>query len=70
MYPRGTITDPPFQYDPQAPPQGPGGTMSPYCRRVLQKDIDDLHLHKLRFIKNGFAVIGDFTSVWHQKQLP
>ncbi|MEI7734986.1 MAG: peptidase M10 [Ferruginibacter sp.] len=70
MYPRGTITDPPFQYDPQAQPHGPGGTMSPYCRRVLQKDIDDLRLHKLRFNKKGFAVIGDFTSVWHQKQLP
>jgi hypothetical protein len=70
MYPRGTIADPPFQYDPQAQPHAPGGTMSPYCRRVLQKDIDDLRLHKLRFNKNGFAVIGDFTSVWHEKQLP
>jgi hypothetical protein len=70
MYPRGTIVDPPFQYDPQAAPHGPGGTMSPYCRRVLQKDIDDLRLHKLRFNKSGLAVIGDFTSVWHEKQIP
>lgn len=70
MYPRGTIVDPPYQYDPQAAPHGPGGTMSPYCRRVLQKDIEDLRLHKLKFNKNGLAVIGDFTSVWHEKQMP
>jgi hypothetical protein len=70
MYPRGTITDAPFLYDPNAQPFGPGGTMNPYTRRVLQHDIDTLQLHKLSFNKNGFAVLGGFSSIWHQKHLP
>jgi hypothetical protein len=64
MYPRGTIVDPHFQYDPAIPAGEKGGTMNPYHRKVLQKDIDDLQLGKLRF-KNGVAVVGAFTSVWH-----
>jgi hypothetical protein len=64
MYPRGTIVDPHFQYDPKVPAGVKGGTMNPYHRKVLQKDIDDLHLEKLRF-KNGMAFIGAFSSVWH-----
>ena len=70
MYPRGTIVDRAFQYDIEAEPHGPGGTMSPFSRRVLQKDIDDLKLHKLSFDRNGFATIGAFSSIWHPKQLP
>jgi hypothetical protein len=64
MYPRGTIVDAHFQYDPTVPAGVKGGTMNPYHRKVLQKDIDDLHLEKLRF-KNGMAVVGAFSSVWH-----
>jgi hypothetical protein len=64
MYPRGTIVDPHFQYDPAMPAGEKGGTMNPYHRKVLQKDIDDLQLGKLRF-KNGVAVVGAFSSVWH-----
>ena len=67
MYPRGTITDPEFLYDPNAVPFGPGGTMNPYKRKVLQQDIDNLQLPKLNFDKNGFAVLGGFSSIWHQK---
>lgn len=67
MYPRGTITDPEFLYDPNAIPFGPGGTMNPYKRKVLQEDIDHLKLGKLVFDKNGFAVLGGFSSIWHQK---
>jgi hypothetical protein len=64
MYPRGTIVDAHFQYDPSIPAGEKGGTMNPYHRKVLQKDIDDLHLEKLR-LKNGLAVVGAFSSVWH-----
>ena len=67
MYPRGTITDPAYQYDPAALPLQPGGTLNPFTRKVLQTDIDNLNLNKLNFNKNNFAVIGDFTSVWHEK---
>jgi len=70
MYPRGTITDPQFQYDPHAAPLGPGGTMNPFTRRVLQQDIDNLRLYQLRFDSNGFATLGGFSSVWHEKQQP
>ncbi|MEO5943431.1 MAG: peptidase M10 [Ferruginibacter sp.] len=70
MYPRGTIVDPHFQYDPNAAPATNGGTINPFTRKVLQNDIDDLQLHKLSFNKNRLAVLGAFTSVWHDKQLP
>ncbi len=65
MYPRGTICDPAFQYDPAAEPLAPGGTMNPFHRKVLQQDIDELHLEKLSFNRDGRAVLGDFTSIWH-----
>ncbi len=70
MYPRGTITDPHFQYDPAAAPATNGGTLNPFYRKVLQKDLDDLRLNKLSFNKNGQAVVGEFSSVWHDKHLP
>jgi len=70
MYPRGTLVDPPFQYYPDVAPGAKGGTLNPFTRRVLQTDIDDLNLHKLDFNKNGLAVLGDFTSIWHEKHLP
>ena len=69
MYPRGTLVDPQFQYHPEVVPGEKGGTLNPFTRKVLQKDIDDLHLNKLSFNKNGFATLGSFTSVWHQKHL-
>ena len=67
MYPRGTIVDPHFQYDPNAAAATNGGTINPFTRKVLQKDIDDLNLHKLSFNKNGLAMLGAFSSVWHQR---
>ena len=70
MYPRGTICDPQFQYDPAAIPLGPGGTMNPKFRKVMQSDIDDLKLQKLRFNNNGRAVVGEFTSIFHPKETP
>ncbi len=69
MYPRGTIVDPAFQYNPLAAPLEPGGTINPFTRKVLQEDIDNLRLHKLDFTSTGVAVIGDFSSVWHDKHL-
>lgn len=69
MYPRGTICDPLFQYDPSAEPLKPGGTINPYTRKVLQSDIDQLRLHKLDW-NNGFAVLGDFSSIYHGKEQP
>ncbi|MBS1946124.1 MAG: peptidase M10 [Bacteroidetes bacterium] len=70
MYPRGTICDPEFQYDTNALPLQPGGTLNPYARKVLQSDISGLKLHRLSFSKKGFSMVGGFSSIYHQKHLP
>jgi hypothetical protein len=70
MYPRGTICDPVFQYDPSAPPSGPGGTLNPFTRKVSAGDMEDLKLHRLSFDYRSLAVLGDFSSIYHQKHLP
>jgi hypothetical protein len=64
MYPRGTLVDPQFQYDPSKTAGEKGGTLYPVYRKVLQSDINKLRLQQLDFI-NGRSVLGDFTSVWH-----
>lgn len=64
MYPRGTLVDPVFQYDPSKPAGVTGGTLHPMHRRVLVPDIAGLKLHKLVF-RNGKAIVGDFTNVYH-----
>ena len=70
MYPRGTIVDPPYQYDPNALPLAPGGTMNPFSRKVSLEEIELLQLHRLRFNEFGKAVIGGFSSVWHDAEHP
>lgn len=64
MYPRGTLVDPQFQYEPDKPAGTKGGTLYPIYRKVLQSDIDDLKLDRLAF-ENRQAIIGEFTNVWH-----
>jgi hypothetical protein len=64
MYPRGTLVDPQYQYDPSKPAGVPGGTMHPMYRKVLQSDIEDLKLHKLKF-HHRKAILGEFSSVYH-----
>ena len=67
MYPRGTLVDPGFQYDPNAAAGAIGGTMNPAHRKVTQQDIDDLRLHRLSFNAANRAVLGEFSSIWHHK---
>ena len=69
MYPRGTICDPEFQYDPTAEPGKPGGTLNPHYRKVFQSDIEDLKLHKLFFNEDNRAIVGEFSSLYHEKHL-
>lgn len=71
MYPRGTIVDAVYQYNPRARAgeNHNGGTMNPIARQVLQQDIDNLGLHKLRFNDSGYATLGDFSSLWHEAWL-
>jgi hypothetical protein len=64
MYPRGTLVDPEFQYDPNVPAGLAGGTMHPKFRKVSIDDIRALKIHKLKF--NGqTAILGDFTNQFH-----
>jgi hypothetical protein len=64
MYPRGTLVDPQYQYDPTKPAGVTGGTMHPMHRRVLKADIQDLRLHRLYFSGNK-ALVGAFTNIYH-----
>jgi hypothetical protein len=64
MYPRGTLVDPPYQYDPAIPAGQKGGTLHPMYRKVLKGDIEKLLLQQLRF-EDGKAVLGEFTNIWH-----
>ncbi len=57
MCPRGTLVDAIYQYDPHATAGGPGGTMSPYKRRVIQFDIDAMNLPALNYDQNGIAFL-------------
>ncbi|MBS1745913.1 MAG: peptidase M10 [Bacteroidetes bacterium] len=64
MYPRGTLVDPQFQYDPTKPAGVTGGTMHPMYRKVFAEDVEDLRLDRLKF-KNDKAIAGEFTNVFH-----
>ena len=70
MYPRGTLVDPQFQYYPEVMPGEKGGTLNPFKRKVLEQDIADLKLQKLGFNDKNLAIVGDFTSMWHDKHHP
>lgn len=67
MYPRGTIVDAIYQYNPDAVAGDNfnGGTINPHSRKVLQQDIADLKLERLRFERHNSARVGEFSSVWH-----
>ena len=64
MYPRGTLVDPQFQYDPTKPAGVTGGTMHPMHRKVFAEDVALLRLERLRF-NNSKAIVGEFTNVFH-----
>ncbi|HXB34042.1 MAG TPA: hypothetical protein VNV35_11500 [Puia sp.] len=67
MYPRGTLCDPEYQYDPAALSGGPGGTLNPFRRMVLQADIAGLRLSRLVFDERSLSVLGEFSSLYHQR---
>ena len=70
MYPRETLVDPEFQYDPKIQAGLKGGTINPFTRKVLQQDIDHLKLNQLNYNRSSFGIIGEFSSIWHEVQLP
>jgi len=68
MYPRGTLCNPSLQYDPKAKPGEQGGTLNPDFRQVTMEDIEMLKLHKLFYSDKTIAGVGEFSSVYHEKQ--
>lgn len=64
MYPRGTLVDPEYQYDPAKRAGETGGTMHPMHRKVKQQDIEQLKLHRFPF-SNSRAIVGEFTNIYH-----
>ena len=71
MYPRGTVCDPLFQYDPSAEPLKPGGTMNPYSReKFCSLILIDCASINSAGTPDGFAVLGDFSSIYHGKEHP
>lgn len=64
MYPRGTLVDAAYQYDPAIPAGEKGGTMHPRFRKVRKEDVQALRLQKLSFQVNK-TIVGRFTNVYH-----
>ncbi len=64
MYPRGTLVDPEYQYEPDKPAGTKGGTLYPIYRRVSDEDILQLKLQKREY-DNGMTIIGGFSNIWH-----
>lgn len=69
MYPRGTLVQSQFQYDPTVQAGTVGGTMNPIHRLVTKEDVDDLKIDRLDFNELGIATIGAFSSIWHEKEV-
>jgi len=67
MFPRGTIVDPRFQYDPKVSAGSYGGTMHPKYRKVYQEDIDLLQLANK--VKRKERVLGKFSARFHYPHL-
>ncbi len=67
MFPRGTLCDPQYQYDPNVRPGEKGSTLDPQWRRVLISDVADLKLNKLGFNENGVGGCGAFSSLYHSE---
>lgn len=65
MYPRGTIVDPQFQYDPNVPAGQQGGTIQPMHRKVWKEEVAMLQINLKYQLENAW-VIGDFSNVWHE----
>lgn len=70
MYPRGSLVDAQYQYWPHVAAGEYGGTMDPVHRKVTQQDILGLQLHRLSFTGQGKAIVGGFSSIYHEAHLP
>ncbi len=61
MAPRGTIVDPPYQWEPAAKAGERGGTMNPMHRRVSVEEIEQI-VRNLTFQPDGQALLGRLSN--------
>ena len=59
MVPRNTLVDSAYQIDPNARAGRIGGSLNPYLRRVLQKDLDGIYWESMQFDQFGNAEVGE-----------
>ncbi len=76
MYPRGSLVDAKYQWDPKAAAGEKGGTMNSIHRFVRKVDIRNVSFYKLAFtyVKNGdnitgTANIGNVDNTFYKKQV-
>jgi RHS repeat-associated protein len=62
MAARGTLVDPQYQWDPNARPGQPGGTINPVMRRVLLSDVQGV-VNAITTDANGKLTIGKIDNV-------
>ncbi len=67
MYPRGTLVDPNYQYNPAARAGEDGGTLCPIHRVVQSNDIELLRLAEK--IQRKQWVLGAFSSRYHEAHM-
>lgn len=68
MYPRGTLVDAEFQWNPNVEAGAPGGTMNPFHRKVSILDILDVNIPTA--IRSGKNYIGAHTNIYHDAFIP
>ena len=62
MFARGTLVKKMFQWDPNAEPGMPGGSINPKYRHVRAEDVAAIDLSGLTFT-NGYACLGDGAAI-------
>ena len=62
MCPRGTVVDAFYQWNPAAPAGAAGGTISPYKRKLIQWDINNLQFSVLEYSSTGIAALNQGLS--------
>jgi len=72
MYPRGTLVDAEYTYNPKKGASKVNGTtgarsntVNPTTRKVTQQDINNLGLNKIKYNSSGVGKLGKLTNIAH-----
>ena len=68
MVPRNSLVDAAYQIDPSARAGRVGGSVNPYLRRVLERDLDGVYWDSMQFDSSGNATVGEAAlPTYHYK---